>query len=267
MKLSAGQVRGHRLRAHHLDEKLPMEALEAAAGVCGLQNTPPGAWETAMYSRVHGCTLPLLEEALAGKKSLLQAWSIRGVPLVFPTAQSDVFLAALAAQAGEEPWIYTRGITGALEHLGMGFDDLLARTRQAALYLDDHTITSKEALDQTLADIIEADLPQGKKALWLGPSMYGNPEKQTVGGAAVSFLLRPCSFCSLVVFGRRQGASPTFTSFKNWVGHAPAGCADAEKELVRKFLHAYGPATLDHFTRWLGSSAQQARRLWGALAE
>ncbi|MFR5781436.1 MAG: hypothetical protein ACLUEK_06165 [Oscillospiraceae bacterium] len=44
--------------------------------------------------------------------------------------------------------------------------------------------------------------------LWRGGTMYGDPEKQSVGGAVVSFMLRPCAFAGLVVFGRRQGARP-----------------------------------------------------------
>ena len=126
---------------------------------------------------------------------------------------------------------------------------------------------SKETLDQTLADIIQIDLPKDKQALWCAPSMYGNPEKQTVGGAAVSFLLRPCSFSSLVVFGERQGVSPTFTSFKNWTGYTPAGIPGAEKELLRKFLHCYGPATVDHLMNWLGCSVRQAYRLWSTISD
>lgn len=49
MEITAGQVRAFRLRAHHLDEKRPMDELLRAAGACGLQNTPPGAWETALF--------------------------------------------------------------------------------------------------------------------------------------------------------------------------------------------------------------------------
>lgn len=81
------------------------------------------------------------------------------------------------------------GITVALDYLQMPFDDLLSRTKEAIQYLDNYTIKSKEALDQTLADIIHDTLPKDKQDLWCDPSMYGNPEKQTVGGAAVSFLL------------------------------------------------------------------------------
>ena len=98
MELSARQIRAHRLRAHHLDQKYPFGELAAVAGTCGLQNSPPGTWETAAFCRLKNCTLPQLHQALYQKKELLQAWSIRGVPLIFPTADSDVFLSALIAQ-------------------------------------------------------------------------------------------------------------------------------------------------------------------------
>ena len=145
----------------------------------------------AVCNRLEGCSLPILHDALYEKKILLQAWSVRGVPLVFPTDRSGVFLTALLAQEGEQPWIYTRGITAALDYMQMSFDDLLMRTKQAAGYLNSHTVRSKETLDQTLADIIECSLTEEKRALWRAPSMYGNPDRQTVGGAAVSFLFIP----------------------------------------------------------------------------
>lgn len=88
-----------------------------------------------------------------------------------------------------------------------------------------------------------------------------------MGGAAVSFLLRPCSFASLVVFGRREENSPTFTSFRRWLGREPSPCPQGEAELVRRFLHCYGPAAPADLQAWLGSSPQQAKRLWSAAAE
>ena len=267
MKIDKKQIRNYRLCANHLNRKIHMDGMINAAGVCGLQNSPPGAWETALFNRLSNCSLEALNDALHSKKKLLQAWSYRGAPVVFPTEQSDVFLTSLIAQDGELPWIYTRGITGALDYLQMSFDDVLARLKKAITYLDGHTIKSKEILDQTLAHIIYYDLPKDKQTHWCAPSMYGNPEKQTVGGAAVSFLLRPCSFYSLVVFGERKDVSPTFTSFKNWTGHMPGKVQDADKELVRKFLHCYGPATVDYFMYWLGCSPKQAHRLWNRVAD
>ena len=162
MELSARQIRAHRLRAHHLDQKYPFCELLAVAGTCGLQNSPPGAWETAAFCRLKNCTLPQLHQALYQKKELLQAWSIRGVPLIFPTADSDVFLSALIAQEGEEPWIYTKGIGLALDYLGMSFSELLPLVESAAEYLEDHTIKSKEELDRVLAQLIAEQLPAQK---------------------------------------------------------------------------------------------------------
>ena len=267
MELSARQIRAHRLRTHHLDQKYPFGELLTVAGTCGLQNSPPGAWETAAFCRLKNCTLPQLHQALYQKKELLQAWSIRGVPLIFPTADSDVFLSALIAQEGEDPWIYTKGIGLALDHLGMSFSELLPLVESAAEYLEDHTIKSKEELERVLAQLVAEQLPAQKQSLWNAPSMYGAPDRQTVGGAAVSFLLRPCSFKGLVVFGEREGISPTFTSPLRWLGHKLVPSAQGTAELARRFLHAYGPATPRAFADWLGSTPAQTKRLWRQIEE
>lgn len=196
----------------------------------------------------------------------MQAWSFRGAPVVFPTAQSAVFLAALIP-TDDEPWIYTRGITLALDVLDMDFEELLPLIEQVMPLLDGCEITSKTTLDQTVADWMEPLLPASKRSAWSAPSMYGSPDTQTVGGAVASFLLRPCAFRGLVVFGERHGASPSFTSFKTWTGSALAPDDDAAEQLVRKYLHCYGPATAPMFASWLGCSGKQARRMWKAVQE
>lgn len=264
MRVEATQIRGFRLRAHHLDRVGMSKDLQAVAGACGLQNSPPSAWETAAFNRSH-CTLAQLHDALYRQKSLLQAWSYRGVPVVFPTRESAVFLSALIARPDEQPWIYTRGIALAQEAVQMPFEELFARVSQATEYLRTHTVTSKEALDQVLADLVCETLSPQQRALWNAPSMYGRPDRQTVGGAVVSFLLRPCSFEGKVVFGQRQGTHPTFTSFAHWTGQALQPCPQAQRELVRRFLHCYGPSTRTALMQWLGCSPQQAKRMWNAV--
>lgn len=117
MNITSAQIRSYRLTIHNLNKKIPADRLLDAASICGLQNSPPGAWETAMFNRLEGCTLNLLHDALYQSKTLIQAWGYRGVPVVFPTAESDIFLTPLIASKGEQPWIYTCGITMAL-----GFD-------------------------------------------------------------------------------------------------------------------------------------------------
>lgn len=251
-----------------------------------MQNTPPGAWENALYHRIPSCSLVQMEQLLYGDpkslensgspkasetgRMLLQAWSLRGAPFVFPVSESGSFLSALIPQT-DEPWIYTRGITLALDYLGMEMEPLLELLKQVMIRLDNAVITGKNSLDQTLAEWMLPLLPKEKQALWNQPSMYGEPDRQTVGGAVVSFLLRPCAFCGLVVFGRRLPEGPSFTSFRNWLGGSlplnETARKEAQKALVRKYLHCYGPAVPAMFADWLGCSKEQARRLWAAVSE
>ncbi len=264
--IGAEQIRNFRLRAHFLDDRYRMTDILPAAGACGLQNSPPGAWETALFNRVPECTIRDMERLLYTEKSLLQAWSLRGAPMVFPASESDAFLRALVPSEGEE-WIYTHGIGLALDFLQMPFDALLDLLFQVMPGLDDQVILSKSLLDQTLAEWIRPLLPADKQTLWEQPSMYGQPDIQTVGGAVVSFLLRPCAFRGLVVFGERSGIYPSFTSYKNWSGNDIKPGVGAVEKLVHKFLHCYGPATTDMFAAWLGCSGIQARRMWKTISE
>jgi hypothetical protein len=279
-QVTAEQVRQYRLHVHHLDRWYAPQDLVAVVGACGMQNTPPGAWEAALSNRVAGWGAAEAVQALETDRRLLQAWSIRGAPLVFPTEQADVFLAGLIPAPGE-PWVYTQGIGGALDALAMGFDELLGLVRQAMPQLDRHLLRSKTTLDQTVADWVRPHLPADKLPAWDAASMYGPPARptparpvpanpapgQTLGAAVVSFLLRPCACLGLVVFGPRQATSPSFTSFARWVGHPLVVGPDPGPRLARRFVHCYAPATPAGLAHWLGCSPGQARRLWAQLAD
>ena len=270
------QIRMFRLHSHHLDREYGKSDLFDIAGACGLQNSPPGAWATALFNRIPDYSPADMEELLYRKKTLLQAWSLRGAPVVFPASECDAFLTALTAKE-DEPWIYTRGISAALDFLQMDFEELFLLLKRVIPRLDGGMITSKSDLDQTLAGWMEPFLADDKRVLWNRPSMYGDPDRQTVGGAVVSFLLRPCAFEGLVVFGERDGATPTFTSRINWRGKTETAVENGTGEsgasngaagkLVRKLLHCYGPATANMFAVWRGCSGKQARRMWKTVSE
>ena len=151
--VSVEQARRHRLRAHHLDRAYGIEDAAELAGACGMQNTPPGAWETALFNRAPACRREDAERLLYGEKTLVQAWSLRGAPVVFPAAESAAFLSALVPAKGE-PWAYTKGIGLALDALGMEFDRLLELLVLARPRLDDEAIASKVALGVTLVFFI-----------------------------------------------------------------------------------------------------------------
>lgn len=260
MELTREQVLAYRWGAHHLAEKLPLSDLLAAAGACGLQNTPPGAAETALWNRVEGITLEQIQRALCQQKTLVQAWSLRGAPWVFPTEKAGQFLAALIPQ-GEEPWVYTLGIGQVLDPLALPQGQLLDWVRQSVAQLEAAQVRSKNALDALVAQGVEPLLPPDALGRWRAPSPFGSG--QTMGQAAASFLLRPCSLEGRVLFEGREGSSPVFTGPVRWLGgleNSPQPAA-----LVESFLHCYGPAKPPQLATWLGVSPGQARRLWGTL--
>jgi hypothetical protein len=265
-RISIDQIRRFRLHTHHLNTWYQKDDVKDIIGVCGFQNSPPGAWENALHNRIPDLSLDDMKQMLEVDKILLQAWSFRGAPFVFPTSESDVFLSSLVPQK-DEPWIYTQGLGLALDFLQMSFEEVLLLLQKVIPKLDDEILKSKTTLDQTLAQWIVPLLPDDKRDLWNKPSMYGNPNKQTVGGAVVSFLLRPCAFMGLVVFGKREGISPTFTSYKRWIGDSLETKGIPEHELARKYLHCYGPASMSGFTDWLGCSPTQAERIWNTVKE
>lgn len=264
--ISKEQIRQYRLYAHHLDKLYQKTDMEDVVGACGFQNSPPGAWEIALHNRIPYYKQVEMKHIPEVEKTLLQSWSFRGAPVVFPTSESHVFLSALISKQ-DEPWIYTRGIHLALDFLEMSFEEVLILLKQVIPKLDNKVLKSKTLLDQTLAEWILPLLPNCKKDLWNNPSMYGSPSKQTVGGAAVSFLLRPCAFMGLVVFAKREGISPTFTSYKHWVGHSIENKGMPEQQLIRKYLHCYAPASVSEFADWLGCSSAQAQRMWQTVID
>lgn len=70
-----------------------------------------------------------------------------------------------------------------------------------------------------------------------------------------------------VVFGERIDGYPTFTSYKNWIGSPLETNVEASNQLVRKYLHSYGPTTCNSFIKWSGCSTAQGHRLWDNVAD
>src|SRR5699024_10875215 len=157
---------------------------------------PPGAVETSLFNRVEGIDISTVHRILYEEKKVLQSWSISGAPYVFPTAERQVFTDSLIPQ-NNEPWIYTDGITLALDKIDMPFDHLLELAKEAIIpLLEGRVVKSKRTLDSELAAKILPKIPNSKKNIWLSSSIYG--KNQTLGEGIVSFLLRPLSFMGLI---------------------------------------------------------------------
>jgi hypothetical protein len=76
-------------------------------------------------------------------------------------------------------------------------------------------------------------------------------------------LLKPSAFEGDLLFAPSVGRNVRFTRTDRWLpGWQSAETVAAVREVVRRYLAAYGPATREEFARWFGTtSPAQAGRL------
>jgi hypothetical protein len=68
-------------------------------------------------------------------------------------------------------------------------------------------------------------------------------------------------------FGPNRGRNVTYTNPHRWLpGFRPADGQAALASVVRRYLHAYGPATPQQFAQWLGAPRRWAAELFGSLS-
>ncbi len=262
-----GQMLAFRLGSHNLATRLPAGSLLSAASACGVQNSPPGTAALALHARIAGLTPADVDCALERERTLLQAWSLRGAPYLFPARDAAVFTLGLLPEDEESLRAFILGAEQALDLLGMSATEAVERTAAALCeVLDGRVLANKQRLDAELAERVAVRLPPQQLAAWQSPSWYG--PNQRLGEAVVSFSLRPVSLRGLVCFAPRRGNEASFVRTDQWLG-APLPAADPEQaraELVRRYLHCYGPSTVKHLAEWAGIGQAQATRAW-ALVE
>jgi hypothetical protein len=81
-------------------------------------------------------------------------------------------------------------------------------------------------------------------------------------------VLKPVAAAGLLCFGPSRGQSVTFVRPDRWLGSWRAVDPDeAIVEVARRYLRAYGPATMDDFLRWWGVHSRGAgKTAWAGLA-
>jgi hypothetical protein len=96
----------------------------------------------------------------------------------------------------------------------------------------------------------------------------GGPELRERLLSGWGALLKPSAHRGELCFGPNRGRNVTFVRPDRWLGKLPRPDADqAAREIVRRFLSTYGPATADDFGRWIGMRCAQPKRMLAALGD
>jgi hypothetical protein len=266
-KVSTSEVVAFRLNAHHLTKRLGSDGLLEAAGLCGIQNSPPGSALLALHARVRDITQERVAAAIADDKSLLQTWSMRGAPFLFPTADAPVFTTGVSPPTEEAMIHFIPGVeqtitnldislTKVVELCGAEIDAVLAGRRLAI-----------NELGQELARRIASKLTTGQRGIWEGEGPY--EPNQPLGEGVVHFCVRILTLQRKICFAPRAGNQAPFVLVEEWLGHAIPDIAPerARAELLRRYLRGYGPSTRIGFAAWLGVHTRDTEPWWTEVHE
>lgn len=263
----AGDVIRFRLGGHHLAHRQPADHVHAAAGACGVQNSPPGSTLLALHARVEGVTQGRIDHLVGEEKSLLQTWSMRGAPFHFPTVDAPVFTAGVLPTTEGARLHLVMGVAPALRRLGLGLDEVvdLAEAEIAGV-LSGRRLAIGE-LGEQLAERVADRLSIAQRATWREVGPYG--ADQPLGEAVMHFCLRILTLRGIVCMAPRSQNKAPFVLLADWLGHVgahddPEGSRAA---LLRRYLRCYGPSTRKDFASWLGGRVGDVDPWWTAVAD
>lgn len=245
--ISVDQAVAYRVAAHNLHEQLPHGGLAEAAAVAAVQDTPPGNAGVALAARVSKLTPPDLETALLDDRTLLRMLSLRGAAHIVPRVDGAVFGPGALAVDEDSLREQLAGAWSAIESPGWTAREALGSVIGVlTAVLADAEPRTKGQLSEALHDRVPTDLEP-----WCdGCDVHHVPDQ----------LLRLAGTAGVYCYGWPHGTRQMMMATDIWLGEPLGGVVpEARTELVRRFVHAYGPVAPRHFAAWTGIAPSEAR--------
>ncbi len=219
--LSARELGRATLARQLLLERHSVDAVEAVARLAGMQAQEPGPPYIGLWSRVEGFEAAELEAAFEERR-VVRATAMRGtVHLLTASDYTRLHSAIAAALEGD----VARYLEARLE----GVDVAALVEDGRALFADEEALSAAALRDALAARHPEADV------------------------RAIAAVVRTSLPLVRVPDGGRWGFTPKapFTDAERWIGRALRKRPD-RAELVRRYLAAFGPASVRDAEAWLG---------------
>ncbi len=233
------KVLGFRVRRHLLDRRVPALPAEVARTLCGLHAQLAATAELSVWARAEGLARDEVREALERDRTLVKTWAMRGTLHLLAADDFPLYIALLGPPWDDPGGAWLRGFGVTREQ----YDAIVAGVPRA--------LGARPKTREQLAD---------KLGELGGPELR---EKLLSGWGA---LLKPSARRGDLAFGPNRGRNVTFVRPDRWLGTLRRVDEDeAGREILRRFLAAYGPATADDVRRWLGMSVAKLKRMLRAL--
>lgn len=243
------QVLAWRMGRQALAPRLPLTPEAVASRTCGVQAQVASAAEVAIAARQADPGPGRVERALWGDRALdlsaqraapalVKSWAMRGTLHLLAANELAGYCATLGTVRFWETgaWQRYHGVSAAdMDHI---------RQAVAAALAPGPALTREE---------LGAAAAGGR----------GTPHLATKFASGWGELLKPLAFLGELCHGPPRGTRVTFVRPDRWVeGWAPVDAAQAGPDLVRRFLSAYGPASVADFALWWARSRPKAVRPW-----
>jgi hypothetical protein len=246
------QVTAFRLSRHHLLKRAsPKELVTVTGDMAGAQAQLLSAAQTQLWARVSDLRIAQVEEALS-RRSLVKAACMRQTLFLVPSRDLAIFVGGSARRAEKEiRWTLGKGVP--------------ARVVEAAIE------ATLDVLDEprTRLEIAErASRALGVQMREFHGGGWGSNRKLAavpVGDLAfpVVDLLHLVAARGVVCYGPYRGSEPMFVRADAWIPHwKDVPREQAEELLLRRYLQAFGPATVTDFSLWTGITLRDAREIW-----
>ena len=221
-------------------------AADVARALCGVHAQILRAAELSIGRR-NGSTRSDVQRALWVDRTLIKTFGPRGTVHLLATADLPMWSGALSGLPSSAPLFPdpVRFTPDETEEVIAGIGAALA---DAELTIDELT----EALRKRVgAWAVEQTMP-AFQVLW--------PRWRLLTSTA--------AHRGVLCFGRDRGRNVTYTNPHRWLpGFAPEGADAAVRTLIRGYLHAYGPATPQHFAKWLNVPPKRAVEAFDAMTD
>jgi hypothetical protein len=239
-KLTWDQVLAFRLERQFLHSRAPAGSLfEVASAMCGIRAQLASTAELSLWARVDGLEQGEVKQAVEVERTLVKTW-IRQTLHVLPAGDLDLYVAALypRPEGPGDAWLRLRGVTR---------KQYEAIVKNVPLALDGRPRTREQLADR-LAELAGPDVREAVLFSWGG-------------------VLKQSARYGDLCFGPPRGRNITFVRPDRWLRRKLGADPDqAGRELVRRYLAAYGPASAVDFGRWI-ENPTKARELLRASAE
>ncbi|MDZ7344701.1 MAG: winged helix DNA-binding domain-containing protein [candidate division KSB1 bacterium] len=195
-----------------------------------------------LWARQHELNRTDIHSALWKNRTLVKTSLMRQTLHLIPATEFSIYINALKTSRLEALWRI-------MSKVGI--------TQKEVNALNELLVDALDAGPKTKPELIQQIMPKvGKKlrAYW---------------GLVWSIqFFRAALVEGLICYGPEQNNKPTFIRVDHWLPkQRKISEQEAKQALLRRYLRAYGPATVHDFSKWTGMSTKEAKAVWESRQE